>query len=69
MITHELVRELLQDRLKDLEDIAEFVPNEIVYKALIIREYMREHRIEDPRQGIREFHAFERRRLRELGMV
>jgi hypothetical protein len=69
MITHELVRELLQDRLKDLQEIAEFVPNEIVYKALIIREYMKQHCIADARQGIREFHAFERDRLRNLGMT
>ncbi len=68
MITHELIRELLQDDLKDIQDIAECVPNEIVYKALIIREYMKEHGIEDPRVGIREFHAYERDRLQQLGL-
>jgi hypothetical protein len=69
MITHELMRELLQDNVREIQDIAEFVPNEIVYKALIIREYMKEHGIEDVRRGIREFHAFERERLKMLGII
>jgi hypothetical protein len=69
MITHELMRELLNDDLKDIQDIAEFVPNEIVYKALIIREFMKNKAIEDPKQGIREFYAFERERLQKLGFV
>ncbi|PYU90045.1 MAG: hypothetical protein DMG08_19330 [Acidobacteria bacterium] len=69
MITHELMRELLSDNIQDIQEIAEFVPNEIVYKALIIREFMKERGIEDPRQGIREFYAFERERLRKLGFV
>jgi hypothetical protein len=69
MITHELMRELLQDDLKDIQDMAEYVPNEIVYKALIIREYMKEHGIEDPKVGIREFYAFERERLQKLGLA
>jgi hypothetical protein len=69
MITHELMRELLQDDLKDIQDMAEYVPNEIVYKALIIREYMKEHGIEDPKAGIREFYAFERERLQKLGLA
>jgi hypothetical protein len=69
MITHELMRELLKDDLGQIHEIAEFVPNEIVYKALIIREFMAERGIEDPRQGIREFHAFERERLKQLGFV
>ena len=53
MITHELMRELLQDELKEIQDMAAYVPNEIVYKALIIREYMKEHGIEDRESGIR----------------
>ncbi len=69
MITHELMRELLKDDLRNIQEIAEFVPNEIVYKALIVREFMREHAIEDPRHGIREFHTFERERLRRLGFI
>jgi hypothetical protein len=69
MITHELMRELLQDNLREIQDIAEHVPNEIVYKALVIREYMKEHGIEDARQGIRQFHAFERERLQRLGIL
>jgi hypothetical protein len=69
MITHELMRELLKDDLGQIHEIAEFVPNEIVYKALIIREFMAERGIEDPRQGIREFHAYERERLKQLGFV
>ena len=69
MITHELMRELLKDDLGQIHEIAEFIPNEIVYKALIIREFMAAHGIEDPRQGIREFHAFERERLKKLGFV
>lgn len=69
MITHELMRELLNDDLRDIQDIAEFVPNEIVYKALVIREFMKNNSIEDPKEGIREFYAFERERLKELGFV
>jgi hypothetical protein len=69
VITHELMRELLNDDLGDIRDIAEFVPNEIVYKALVIREFMKERGIEDPRTGIREFTAFERERLQKLGMI
>jgi hypothetical protein len=69
MITHELMRELLQDELKEIQDMAEYVPNEIVYKALIIREYMKEHGIDDPKVGIRAFYAYERERLQKLGLV
>ena len=69
MITQELMRELLNDRLLDLKEIAEFVPNEIVYKALIIREFMENNGISEVRQGIREFAAFERDRLRKLGFA
>ena len=69
MITQELMRELLNDNIQDIQEIAEFVPNEIVYKALIIREFMKERGIEDPRQGIRAFYAFERERLQKLGFV
>lgn len=69
MITHELMRELLNNELRDIQDIAEFVPNEIVYKALIIREFMKERSITDVREGIREFYAFERARLHRLGLV
>ncbi|PYV14802.1 MAG: hypothetical protein DMG07_11115 [Acidobacteria bacterium] len=69
VITHELMRELLNDRLGEIQEIAEFVPNEIVYKALVIREFMEKHGIADPRSGIREFTAFERERLQSLGIV
>jgi hypothetical protein len=69
MITHELMRELLNDDLRAIQDIAEFVPNEIVYKALVIREFMKERGIADPRVGIREFTAFERDRLKTLGLI
>ena len=69
MITHELMRELLNDDLGDIREIAEFVPNEIVYKALIIREFMKERGIEDVRQGIREFYSYERNRLQKLGFI
>jgi hypothetical protein len=69
MITHELMRELLNDKLGDIQAIAEFVPNEIVYKALVIREFMEKHEIHDPRTGIREFTAFERERLKDLGII
>ena len=69
MITHELMRELLNDDLGEIQDIAEFVPNEIVYKALVIREFMKSNGIEDPRMGIREFTSFERDRLKKLGIV
>jgi hypothetical protein len=66
MITHELMRELLNCDLQSIREIAEFVPNEIVYNALIIREFMMEHQIDDSRQGIREFYAFKRVRLGSL---
>jgi hypothetical protein len=69
MITHELMRELLQDELNDIQDMAEYVPNEIVYKALIIREYMKERGIVDPKIGIREFYAYERDRLQKVGLI
>ncbi len=69
MITHELLRELLQDSLNDIQDIAEWVPNEIVYRALIIREYMKDHGITDPREGLRAFHAYERDRISKLGLM
>jgi len=69
VITHELMRELLNDDLGDIREIAEFVPNEIVYKALIIREFMKERGIEDVRQGIREFYTYERNRLQKLGFI
>ncbi len=69
MITHELMRELLNDDLHNIQDIAEFVPNEIVFKALVIREFMKERSIEDPKQGIREFFAYERERLQKLGFI
>jgi len=63
------MRELLNDDLGVIQDIAEFVPNEIVYKALVIREFMKERSIEDPKQGLREFYAFERERLQKLGFA
>ena len=69
MITHELMRELLNDKLGDIQTIAEVVPNEIVYKALVIREFMEKNAIHDPRTGIREFTAFERDRLKDLGII
>jgi hypothetical protein len=52
-----------------MREIAEFVPNEIVYNALIIREFMMEHRIDDSRKGIREFYAFKRVRLQNLSSM
>jgi hypothetical protein len=69
VITHELMRELLNDDLGNIREIAEFVPNEIVYKALIIREFMKERGIENVRQGIREFYTYERNRLQKLGFI
>lgn len=69
MIAHELLRELLHDDVEEIREIAEHVPNEIVYRALIIREFMAEHGISDMRQGIRRFHDHERTRLRMLGFL
>lgn len=69
MITHELMRELLNSDLQSIREIAEFVPNEIVYNALIIREFMMEHHIDDSRKGIREFYAFKRVRLHSLSSM
>ena len=69
MITQELMRELLNDELSDIRQIAEFVPNEIVYRALVIREFMEKRGIAQPRDGIREFAAFERERIRALGLA
>jgi hypothetical protein len=67
MITHELLRDLLQDDVTEIREMAVYVPNEIVYKALIIREFMKENNISDTREGIRRFHAYERARLAQLG--
>jgi hypothetical protein len=67
MITHELLRELLKHELPALQTMAEFVPNEIVYKALIVREFMHVREIQDLRSGLREFYVFERERLERLG--
>src|SRR5262245_43582360 len=69
MITHELMRELLNYDLRDIQEIAECVPNEIVYKALVIREFMLQRKIEDPREGIRQYTAYERERLKSLGFL
>ena len=69
MITHSLIRELLKIDLQEIQQIAEYVPNEFVYKALIVREFMKARAIEDPRQGIRGFYTFEREQLRRLGFV
>ncbi len=69
MITHELIRELVKIDLQEIQVIAEFVPTEVVFKALIIREFMNERAIEDSRQGIREFYNFERDRLHRLGFT
>jgi hypothetical protein len=69
MITHELMRELLNSDLKSVREISQFVPNEIVYDALIIREFMMEHHIDDSRKGIREFYAFKRVRVQSLSSM
>ena len=62
MITHELMRDLLNCDLQSIREIAEFVPNEIVYKALIIREFMAESNIDDTLKASGEFFAFKRAR-------
>ena len=65
-IYYELLRDLLQDQAQELQECAEFVPAEVVYKALIIREFMSDHQISDIRQGVRQFTAYERERLHSL---
>ncbi len=67
MTAQELMRHLLTYDLDDVRDMAAHVPNEIVCRSLIIREFMEARDVEDPRQGIRQFYAFKRERLRELG--
>jgi hypothetical protein len=69
MINHERMRELLNHKLGEIQKIAEFMPNEVVYKALVIREFMEKRGIQDPRAGIREFTAFVRDRLTILQIV
>ena len=68
-IYYELLRDLLQDQPQSLREYAEYVPAEIVYKALIIREFMAEHCISNVHQGVRQFTAFERERLLRLDLV
>jgi len=43
--------------------------DEFAMRAKIIAEYMRENQISDISQGIRGFTAFERERLRRLGLA
>lgn len=68
-IYYELLRDLLRDQPKSLEECAEYVPSEIVYRALIIRQFMADHDISDVHRGVREFTAFERDRLKKLQLL
>jgi hypothetical protein len=68
-VYYELLRDLLQDKPQALQECAEYVPSEIVYKALIIREFMADRQISDVRQGVRQFAAYEREKLQKLCMV
>jgi hypothetical protein len=68
-VYYELLRDLLQDKTQKIEEYAEYVPSEIVYKALIISEFMASRNISDIRQGVRLFTAFERERLKRLHLV
>ncbi len=65
-VYYELLRDLLREQPQKIEEYSRFVPSEIVFKALIIREFMESHQISDIRQGVRQFVAFERERLRTL---
>jgi hypothetical protein len=65
---YELLRDLLRDHPQALQEYAEYVPAEVVYKALIIREFMANHQISDIRQGVRQFTAYERERLQKLNL-
>ncbi len=48
---------------------AESMHNEFAMRARIILEYMSQYAITDVHQGIREFTAFERQRLYQLGII
>lgn len=65
-IYFELLRDLLRDRCQDLQEMTHWIPVELVFKALVIREFMERHGIEDVRDGIREFYAFQREQIRKL---
>ena len=69
MSKHELLRELVKRDVTELEQTAAAVPVEIVFKALIIREFMAERGIGDPRSGMRAFYAFQRANLQRHGFV
>lgn len=63
------LRELLLKSKNHEIDLERLDPSETVYKAIIIREFMKEKNIPDVPQGIREFFAFQRGRLRQLGWI
>jgi hypothetical protein len=68
-VYYELLRDLLQDKPQTLQEYAEYMPAEVVYKALIIREFMTANQISDIRQGVRQFTAYEREKLQRLSLV
>jgi hypothetical protein len=63
------LRELLMKSKNQDIELEHLEPTETVYKAMIIREFMKEKGIPDIAQGIREFFAFQRERLQQMGWI
>jgi hypothetical protein len=59
---------LVKSKHQDLK-LESLDPSETVYKAIIIRDFMKEKNISDIRQGIREFFTFQRERLQQMGWM
>lgn len=63
------LRELLVKSKNQGIELEKLNPTETVCKAIIIRDFMKEKNIPDIQHGIREFFAFQRERLRQLGWI
>ena len=68
-VDYELLRNLLTQQPDRLEELARDVPSEIVYKALIIRQFMAERGIFNIHEGVRQFVAFQRDQLKRLEWI
>ncbi len=67
MIEYHTLRNLLKNDLPSLEQIAAQHQTETAYKALIIKEFMLRQGQSDLRMGMRDFFAFQRARMNQLG--
>lgn len=63
------LRELLMKSKNQDIELEHLNPTETVYKAMIIRDFMKEKDIPDIRQSLREFFAFQRERLQQMGWI